>query len=113
MVSPFYSSVVLDPVSNELLRINFNITVMDIPCEFAAIDIVDVLGTRTDNITKNVNRWQLDAKGVRRSYEGRNREQADLQHDIHDVELSEYHRNGVHAIPLDERNFDAWLSSHR
>ena len=111
-MSPFHSSVIIDPIGYDLLRINFNITVMDLPCEFATIDVVDVLGTRTDNVTKNVNRWQLDANGVRRSYEGRNREQPDLQHDIHAAELEEFHRNGVHVIPLSENNFDAWLSAH-
>lgn len=59
-----------------------------------------------------MNRWQLDENGIRRSYEGRNREQADIQHDIHDVDLTEFHRNGVHAIPLDENNFDLWLQTH-
>lgn len=112
LVAPFHSSVIIDPNTSELLRINFNITALDTPCEFATIDVVDVLGTRTDNVTKNVNRWQLDGRGVRKSYEGRNREQADLQHDIHDLDIEEYHRNGVHAIPLTEGSFDEWVKTH-
>eukprot|EP01042_Synura_sphagnicola_P001410 gene1410-1606_t len=36
---------------------------MDLPCEFATIDVIDVLGTRNDNVTKNVNKWQIDSKG--------------------------------------------------
>lgn len=77
------TNVVIDPNTDSLLRINFNITVMDIPCEFAIIDVVDVLGTRKDNITKNINKWQVDAKGIKRNYEGRNMEQRDLLHDVH------------------------------
>lgn len=77
------TNVVIDPNTESLLRINFNITVMDIPCEFAMIDVVDILGTRKDNITKNINKWQVDSNGVRRNYEGRNMEQKDLLHDIH------------------------------
>ena len=87
------TNVVIDPNTDALLRINFNITVMDIPCEYAMIDVVDVLGTRKDNITKNVNKWQVDANGIKRNYEGRNMEQRDLMHDVHH-DLEELTSNG-------------------
>jgi len=102
---------VLDPNTNQLLKINFNITVLDIPCEYATIDVVDVLGTRNDNVTVNINKWTVDANGLRRNYEGRNLEQRDLQHDMHhDLEM--LHSNGVHATPLDEDSFNSWLHDH-
>jgi hypothetical protein len=41
--------VVIDPNPLELLRINFNITVMDVACEFAAVDVIDVLGQLTQS----------------------------------------------------------------
>ena len=53
------SNVVIDPNTDTLLRINFNITVMDMPCEYATIDVVDVLGSRYDNVTRNINKWQV------------------------------------------------------
>ena len=67
---------------------------MDIPCEYAIIDVIDVLGTRKDNITKNINKWQVDAKGVKRNYEGRNMEQRDLLHDVHH-DMDELSKNGM------------------
>lgn len=88
------TNVVIDPNTDSLLRINFNITVMDIPCEYAIIDVIDVLGTRKDNITKNINKWQVDAKGVKRNYEGRNMEQRDLLHDVHH-DMDELSKNGM------------------
>jgi len=107
----FSTNVVLDPNTNQLLKINFNITVLDIPCEYATIDVVDVLGTRNDNVTVNINKWTVDANGLRRNYEGRNLEQRDLQHDMHhDLEM--LHSNGVHATPLDEDSFNSWLHDH-
>lgn len=107
----FSTNVVLDPNTNQLLKINFNITVLDIPCEYATIDVVDVLGTRNDNVTVNINKWTVDANGLRRNYEGRNLEQRDLQHDMHhDLEM--LHANGVHATPLDEDSFNSWLHDH-
>jgi protein disulfide-isomerase-like protein len=111
MTLHIYTNIALDPNTEKLLRINFNITVLDIPCEYAVIDVVDILGTRTDNLTVNVNKWQVDENGLRRNYEGRNLEQNDLQHDQHhDLEL--LHRNGIHAVPVDQQNFDPWLSRH-
>jgi len=83
MTLRFSTNIVLDPNTDNLLRINFNITVLDLPCEFAMIDVVDVLGTRQDNVTKNINKWQVDQAGIRKGYEGRNVEQKDLMHDVH------------------------------
>jgi hypothetical protein len=42
--------------------------------------VVDVLGTRSENVSLNVNKWQVDARGIRRNYEGRNLEQRELDH---------------------------------
>ena len=105
------SNVVIDSDRNNLLRINFNISVSDIPCEFAIIDVIDVLGTRKENVSRNINKWQIDADGVRRNYEGRNNEQKDLLHDVHH-DLEELHANGVHAVPVNEHDFDEWLKGH-
>lgn len=105
------TNVVIDPNTDSLLRINFNITVMDMPCEFAMIDVVDVLGTRSDNVTKNINKWQVDADGVRKQYEGRNVEQRDLEHDEHH-DMHVLSMNGLHAVPVDSTNFDSWIGGH-
>jgi len=106
------TNVVIDPNTDTLLRINFNITVMDMPCEFAMVDVVDVLGTRYENVTKNVNKWQVDENGVRRNYEGRNVEQQHIEHDIHH-DIEELHGNGIHAEAIDEATFDSYIKSHR
>lgn len=46
----------------EQLRINFNITMLDLPCEFAAIDMLDVLGTNRFNVTKNIEKVERDVE---------------------------------------------------
>jgi hypothetical protein len=102
----YETNVIIDRASDPQLRINFNITVFDLPCEFAVIDVVDVLGTRTSNLTKNVNKWNIDADGIRRGYAGRNREQLDVLHDTHHPDIETLHQNGVHAVPIDSTNFD-------
>ena len=65
------------------LRINFNVTMLDLRCDYAAVDVVDVLGTNSMNVTKNVEKWQLDETGKRMIFQGRNREQKAIQHDEH------------------------------
>ena len=63
------------------LRINFNVTMLDLQCDYAAVDVIDVLGANSMNVTKNVEKWQLDAHGNRMIFQGRNREQKIIQHD--------------------------------
>eukprot|EP00598_Pedospumella_elongata_P004988 CAMPEP_0184967762 /NCGR_PEP_ID=MMETSP1098-20130426/1017_1 /TAXON_ID=89044 /ORGANISM="Spumella elongata, Strain CCAP 955/1" /LENGTH=392 /DNA_ID=CAMNT_0027489261 /DNA_START=249 /DNA_END=1427 /DNA_ORIENTATION=+ len=86
-------------------------TLLDMPCEYATIDVVDVLGTRNDNVTLNINKWQVDAQGIRRQYEGQNPQQKDLAHDTHH-DLALLHRNGVHAVPMDQDSFGPWLQKN-
>lgn len=108
----YVSNVVIDPNMDSLLRINFNITVLDVPCEFATIDVIDVLGTREDNVTKNVNKWQIDSDGIRRDYHGRNRQQADILHEEgHDLE--KLHANGIHAESIGDKDFDSYLAGNK
>jgi len=107
------TSVILDTNADTQLRINFNITLMDLSCEYAAIDVYDVLGTNTQNITKNVEKWQLDENGVKRIFNGRNKEQKDIAHDTHHPDIATLHENGVHALALDEETFPAFLAEHK
>mmetsp|Transcript_7701 Transcript_7701/g.24360 ORF Transcript_7701/g.24360 Transcript_7701/m.24360 type:complete len:379 (-) Transcript_7701:924-2060(-) len=106
------TGVMLDTNAETLLRINFNVTMLDLQCDYAAVDVVDVLGTNSMNVTKNVEKWQLDETGKRMIFQGRNREQKAIQHDAHHPEIQELHKNGVHAVPLDEANFDMYLSEN-
>lgn len=105
------TNIVIDPNTDAMLRINFNITMLDMPCEYAVIDVVDVLGTRNNNVTVNVNKWQVDENGIRRGYEGRNSQQLQIAHDNH-LDLNMLHSNGIHAVPIGEADFERWISSH-
>ena len=58
------------------------------------IDVVDVLGTRNDNVSKNVNKWAVNQYGEREQYVGRNKQQKDLDHDTHH-DLERLHENGI------------------
>lgn len=100
-MSPDYAThVIIDPNTDSLMRISFNITLLDTPCEFAMIDAIDVLGSRNNNITKNINKWHVDERGVAQSYDGVNKEQRELQHDTHH-DLARLQANGIHAVGIE------------
>jgi len=85
---------------------------LDLQCDYAVVDVVDVLGTNSMNVTKNVEKWQLDETGKRMIFQGRNREQKTIKHDEHHPDIEKLHENGIHAIPLDELSFGTYLSDN-
>jgi len=81
---------------------------LDLPCRFAVVDVLDVLGTNRMNISKNIEKWNLDEEGRRRFFQGRNREERVILHDDHHAELEVLLQNGEHAIPLTADTFDEY-----
>jgi thiol-disulfide isomerase/thioredoxin len=96
------ADLALDRSDDPRIRLNFNITMLDLKCEWAVIDVVSALGT-DQNVTAHVTKWDIDAEGVRKAYQGRNRNQKDL--DLYDESVTEtideLHENGEQAISLD------------
>ena len=94
------------------LRLNFNVTMLDLRCEWAVVDVVSVLGT-DQNVTAHVTKWDLDANGVKRNFKGRNRNQKDV--DLFDATVTEtideLHKNGEDAISLDKESL-AWAKEN-
>lgn len=84
------------------LRLNFNITMMDLSCEYAVIDVVSVLGN-LQNITAHVTKWNIDGDGIRKGYKGRNRNQRDIELFDSDIQetLEDLHEDGEDAVSLD------------
>lgn len=97
----------LDVNDEPRVRLNFNITMMDLKCEFAVVDVVSVLGTE-QNVSSHITKWNVDAEGVRQRYQGRNKQQNDIE--LFDTSvtrsLEELHQDGEDAIPLDEQTFE-------
>jgi len=58
------TSIVLDASTEKKLQINFNVTVHHLPCRFASLDIVDVMGTHLQNVSANIVKTRIDAQGV-------------------------------------------------
>jgi len=112
MTTRLVTTVVLDPDTSERLRLNFNVTFHDLHCDYASVDVLDSLGTNRQNITKNVEKWQLDSTGFRRVFSGRNREVKEVVHQEHDETLEEMHEDGVHAVPLTQESIGKFIKDH-
>jgi thiol-disulfide isomerase/thioredoxin len=112
-----YQSIGGDNKSQQKLQVKFNITMMDLKCEFATIDVVSVLGAQ-QNVTKNVQKWMVSAEGVQERFElNRNSQQRDLADlQLHDKtvteSLEELHKDGEDAVPLDEASLQQALKDY-
>lgn len=115
----FYSSSILvtdlslDGNEDKKIRVNFNITMMDMSCEYATVDLVSSLGTE-QNVTQHVTKYKLDAEGVRRGYHGRNKMQNDIitSDSLVTETLEELHENGEDAVSLDATTFEFALEEY-
>merc|ERR1719410_1954235 len=88
------TSIALDENDQPQIRLNFNMTLMDLHCDYVSVDVWDTLGTNRQNVTKNIEKWQLDESGQRRIFSGRNREQREVVHEAHEESLEELHEDG-------------------
>lgn len=102
--------------SKDFIRVHFNITMMDLKCEYVEVDVVSVLGVN-QNVTKFVNKYPVDAQGVINRYAFRNLGQNDVEEiALHDPavtkSIEELHESGEVAISLDETTFKFALNEN-
>lgn len=100
--STLQTSLALDSNPETQVRVNFDITMMDLKCEYATIDAVSVLGTQ-QNVTQHVTKYAVDQNGIKQRYKQRNLKQHDVQLFDRSIEesIEELHENGEDAISLD------------
>ena len=99
----------LDRTSSPKIQVNFNISLLDLRCDYATINVVSVLGNE-QNVTKDITRRPLDEAGARNDAL-RNIHHHEEKHDIlmHDPSVSEtleeLHKNGKEVVSLDRETF--------
>lgn len=111
--STLKTSLALDSNDESQIRVNFNITMMDLKCEYATIDVVSVLGTQ-QNVTQHVQKFPIDQWGVRQRYQQRNLKQHDVQMFDASIEetIEELHADGEDAVSLDETTLNVALEEN-
>ncbi|KAL0306406.1 UNVERIFIED_CONTAM: protein disulfide isomerase-like 5-4 [Sesamum radiatum] len=103
------TSIVVDKSSDgDFLRIDFNISFPALSCEFASIDVSDVLGTNRLNITKTLRKYSIDSKLNPTGSEFRSGPIAKAIK--HDEEADEEYGEG--SVTLNARNFDRISHQH-
>lgn len=95
------------------IRLNFNITMTDLSCDFAVIDVVSVLGT-DQNVTAHITKWNIDGDGIRKGYKGRNRNQKDITLFDPNIEetLEGLHEDGEDAISVDPKTLEEYKKNY-
>ncbi|RYR21282.1 hypothetical protein Ahy_B03g066575 isoform B [Arachis hypogaea] len=100
------TSVIVDQSSDgDFLRIDFNISFPALSCEFASVDVKDVLGTNRLNITKTVRKFSIDSSLRPTGAEFHSGPVANAVR--HDDEVDEEYVEGSFA--LTEQNFDKYV----
>ena len=61
------TSIVLDASQEKKLQLNFNVTLYHLPCRFATLDIVDVMGTHFQNVPARADTCLHPGPGLRPS----------------------------------------------
>ena len=111
LTSEYRSRIDVDR-SQDQLRIDFNISFPHLHCDRASVDLWDKIGRNQADITRTVEKWQLDENGHQRAYKGRDRVKPDIQHDDHHS-LDALHENGIHVDHIEggREGWDAHLAT--
>ena len=97
------ASVEVDPSADTLLRLNFNVTLYDVECEYVSVDVWDRLGTNLQNVTKDITKWHVDPRGKQQAFHGRNKQQQAVQHEQHKEtlqDIKDMNEGELHATDL-------------
>lgn len=80
---------------------------MDLKCEYASVDVVSTLGTN-QNVSEHITKWHVDAAGVRQRYQGRNKNQHDIEMFDPNIKdsIEDLYANGEDAISLDAETLE-------
>lgn len=103
------TTVIVDQSSDgDFLRIDFNISFPALSCEFASVDLSDILGTNRLNITKTIRKFSID-HNLRPT--GSEFHSGPISHDIkHGEEFDEEPVEG--SVDLTAQNFDRYSHMH-
>ncbi|KAM1041420.1 hypothetical protein ACFX13_031347 [Malus domestica] len=102
------TSVIVDKSSDgDFLRIEFNVSFPALSCEFASVDVSDVLGTNRLNITKTIRKFSI---GTDLRPTGSEFRSGPVLHNIKHGDGDEYSGDG--SISLTAQNFEKFTHQH-
>jgi len=93
---------------DEKIRINFNITMLDMSCDFAEVDVQDILGTDLHDVQRFIDRYSITDDGDRVRYTtggkggGIQREKVQSKVVLHDHDEDGNNKHGTHEELLED-----------
>lgn len=107
--SPVTQLVVDRSSANELLKINFNVSFPSLSCEFATVDVTDVLGSKRLNLTKTVRKAPITLDMTRVGPVSDESKKLVHKYD----EEGRFETNDIDiTMPLNHNNFEMTLSRY-
>ena len=88
------TDVALDDTGEVSMRIFFNITMERLPCQFAVVDVEDIMGTSVTNVSKEILKFKIAPDSGHRQ-EFYVDEQPSILHEELDPEEAEMHMGGL------------------
>lgn len=109
-----FTNVALDKSPDKKIRVNFNITMMDMRCDYAVVDVISNYGAE-QNVTQHISKFQVDQDGVNKRYYHRNLRQNDLilWDETVTETLEELIEHGADAVSLDETSFNEFIQHYK
>jgi len=115
MSSQTTSTVVMDVNQDSSLMIAFDITMLDLPCQFATVDVYDAFEFERQNVSKDISKTRLhliNGKLEKGDAHVDEEKTSDDSADLKPTEI-ELDADGHHALDLlGEEGFDAELRTH-
>lgn len=115
------TTLVVDELSDEMIRANFNVTLHGVPCEFLSLDVSDMTGTSRHNITKDILKWRLDSNqrvtsGSLAVAARTTAESDETRHENHDLTFEDYDEHEPPDVnlsqPLTAETFVPFMKQH-
>ena len=117
------TTLVVDELVDETLRVNFNVTMHQVPCEYLSVDVSDLTGTSRHNISKDILKWRLDSQQrvITSATAVAARSAAERLHDRHEThggaydvfDPNEYEPPDTNlSAPLTAEDFEDFLGKH-
>lgn len=106
----YTTSIVMDEALDERMTINFNVTIPDLRCEFASVDVSDMTGTRKHNMTRDLYKIRIDSK--QRMIGMATAEQPQPRYAI-DEQLGDLPESDAVVVVLTENSFAPFLKEHQ
>ena len=109
----------LDRNNDKLLRVNFNITMMDLPCEYATVNVMSVFSGKEHahtNITQHIQKYTVDEHLVQQQFMARNMQQNDIL--MHDATITAsldeiiQQKQREDAVLLQPQDFEEAIQQH-